>query len=401
MVAIDLLRGLAALAVVFTHLPRPVPAGFDRSLLLALPLDFGVLGVPLFIVISGFCIHLGYARRLAAGRAGTWSWAAFWKRRFVRLYPTYLVAIGFSLAVASLLTRLGHAVELPADRTWDLLTHLLMVHNLTREYSGGLGNPPFWTLGLEEQLYGLFAVVVLLRARLSAARLLLAGLAVSLAWRLAHVWGPFLLARATGRPAEPFALPLGPLTLGNADGWPFGWWFLWLVGAVAAEVWVGLVRVPAWCRSWGLVLACGGVTAFTHWRTLGRYARYWLSDDGPQGWVRAGLNSLVALSELVFAVGCFALLLRLVEWEQAGKLTRWPARAVAAIGGFSYSLYLVHVPVIEGLTAVFGTPATLAGVAVRAAVVVPACLGLAAGFFWLFERPFLRRGRSAARGATP
>ncbi|HET8529599.1 MAG TPA: acyltransferase family protein, partial [Methylomirabilota bacterium] len=64
---VDQLRGLAALAVVLCHLAvsayREAPnLGGDPWPWLALILGFGYLGVPLFFVISGFCIHLPQAR---------------------------------------------------------------------------------------------------------------------------------------------------------------------------------------------------------------------------------------------------------------------------------------------------------------------------------------------------
>ena len=68
--SIDALRGLAALLVVFVHLRHDVPGGF-RTNPLFLPywlIDFGYLGVTLFIVLSGFCIHLAVARGMAQGK---------------------------------------------------------------------------------------------------------------------------------------------------------------------------------------------------------------------------------------------------------------------------------------------------------------------------------------------
>src|SRR5690348_9263470 len=91
---VDQLRGLAALAVVVCHLsvsayPDAPNVGGEPWPWLGVLLGFGYLGVPLFFVISGFCIHLPYARGLSAGGAAP-DWRRFFARRFRRLYPPYL-----------------------------------------------------------------------------------------------------------------------------------------------------------------------------------------------------------------------------------------------------------------------------------------------------------------------
>jgi len=391
LVAVDLLRGAAAVAVVVTHTPRSAPTGFDLRALATLPLDFGMLGLQLFIVLSGFCIHHGYARRFAAGRTGGWSWAAFWRRRFFRLYPPYVAAVALSLVVVYGLTPPAERPpELPADVVGDVVSHLLMVHNLSPDYTGGVGNAALWSLGLEEQLYGLFAVVVLLRARLSARVVLGIGLAVSVLWVAASVWVPFLLTRYAGWPPGG-VIELGRIRIGHWGSWPFGWWFLWLIGAVAAEAHVGLVRVPAWLMSRWVIAATVAVTAVTNYRTLGRYARNWLSDAGDGGWLRSGLLTVVGLSDLVFAVGCFALLLRLIRAERQGGLTSPAARWTARLGLISYSLYLIHMPVLLLLAPLLGTPGEAASIAAAVVGGVAASIAFAIPFFFVFERPFLRR----------
>src|SRR6476660_9088344 len=95
--SIDALRGFAALGVVLYHavgradlaLPRGLlqwPGFFVHSLT-----GFGYVGVFLFFVISGFCIHLQWARARAAGRQSQIEFGAFWKRRLRRLYPPYVI----------------------------------------------------------------------------------------------------------------------------------------------------------------------------------------------------------------------------------------------------------------------------------------------------------------------
>ncbi len=79
---LDILRGLAALAVCFFH--------FDRESLFKGTFypeiaKYGYLGVDVFFVISGFVIPLSLSASDFTLR-GIW---AFWAARFLRLYPAY------------------------------------------------------------------------------------------------------------------------------------------------------------------------------------------------------------------------------------------------------------------------------------------------------------------------
>jgi peptidoglycan/LPS O-acetylase OafA/YrhL len=85
---LDLLRGIAALAVFFSHaLVIVVPAlGFAQYAYF----DLGHFGVMLFFLCSGFIIPVSVERQ--------GSLRAFWIRRFFRLYPLYWAALAVSLA---------------------------------------------------------------------------------------------------------------------------------------------------------------------------------------------------------------------------------------------------------------------------------------------------------------
>src|SRR5262245_56509460 len=99
LVSVDMLRALAALAVVISHVPLGVDETTAHGKLLAAGLRMGRLGVPLFLVLSGFCIHLAAARGLTRPEGPRADWVGFWKRRWWRLYPAYLAAILVSLAL--------------------------------------------------------------------------------------------------------------------------------------------------------------------------------------------------------------------------------------------------------------------------------------------------------------
>jgi peptidoglycan/LPS O-acetylase OafA/YrhL len=394
--SVDALRAIAALAVIGTHIPRDHLGQVGLQFLLFLPLDFGALGVPLFIVISGFCIHLAVAKRIARGAEPSQDWFQFWRRRFYRLYPTYLAAIAFSVAIYAFLRSIDKvsAEHLIRDPVGDLTSHLLMVHNLMPRFSSGLFNPPFWTLALEEQLYALFPLLLILRRRMSALRMVWIVVAVSILWRMGIVWIQFLLLRFADVPREAQALSFSEsLTFANWGHWPFAWWILWALGALAAEAYTGAVRLPAWCYNIWVAAAMAIVSLPIHARTLGRYTEFWLSDVGASGWIRAGLNSVEELSEPLFSVACFIVLNRWCRLEQQGKLTSpWFVR-LAALGAMTYSIYLVHQPVVAFLEVYLplGPNYGILATAVRTVVYVPICLAVAWVFFMAIERHFLAK----------
>ena len=160
--SVDALRGAAALGVVAFHCAGrdaalwPGRAGEVAGRLVTL----GWTGVMLFFVISGFCIHLGWARGRAAGGEPRVAFLPFWKRRARRLYPPYLAALGLYLAVEVGTGR----YPLNGFAVYDVLMHLLMLHNLDSRTVFSV-NGVFWTLAIEEQLYLAYFALLWLRRR--------------------------------------------------------------------------------------------------------------------------------------------------------------------------------------------------------------------------------------------
>jgi peptidoglycan/LPS O-acetylase OafA/YrhL len=384
--SVDALRGLAALAVVAAHIPHFVLRPGHWNGLLFLPAHYGIKGVILFLVISGFCIHLGTARRAVRAGGLSCNWAAFWRRRFFRLYPPYLAAIGLSLLVMVSLSWRGPTIRTYTDGkvsfVGDLLTHLLMIHNLFDDYFLGLGNGAFWTLGLEEQLYALYAVYLLLRSRLAARWTWAFAAAITLLWFLGTGVVPGVLDRPV---------------LAVWFNWPFGYWAVWVLGALAAEAAVGLIRLPRWCYSRVLLLAFAvvGVACYTPLLSFFRVPSHLVNCWGPESLVLKVMSdfwSANRLSDFAFAAAFFVMINRWIDAENggvpAGKLGRWLAR----VGVMSYSLYLVHLPVVVVAETVFSACSighTLVGVPLRYLVCVPLCLAAAAAFFKLVESRFL------------
>lgn len=161
--SLDALRGIAALAVVFSHWPHffyngTEPGALERQ---ALPLyllfapfyENGWLGVDLFFCLSGFVFYWLYsgvvASRAISGRD-------FLVLRFSRLYPLHLVTL---LAVA-----LGQALMLRASGSYFVYPHNDGYHFLLNVFfapawgleQGYSFNAPVWSVSVEVLLYACF-----------------------------------------------------------------------------------------------------------------------------------------------------------------------------------------------------------------------------------------------------
>lgn len=141
--SLDIVRGVAALAVVLYHytvmLPsfapgtRPIPIAFGQ----------GGYGVHLFFAVSGFVILMSLERSTAR---------QFLISRFTRLYPVYWLACGLTFAVLTLSRSIPYDVTVPT-----FLVNLTMLQAFLRvEDVDGV----YWSLVYELGFYAfLFATV--------------------------------------------------------------------------------------------------------------------------------------------------------------------------------------------------------------------------------------------------
>ena len=156
---LDLLRSIAVLFVVISHLP-PAAAlvdeylGAERYHLQAL----GLTGVAIFFVHTCLVLMLSLDRQ--ANAQGMHRFAAvFYLRRAFRIFPLSIVVV---LIVALLIpTSIGQVIDWSA-----LLSNLFLVQNITGEPSVP---PPLWSLPYEVQMYVLLpGVFIFLKASTSS-----------------------------------------------------------------------------------------------------------------------------------------------------------------------------------------------------------------------------------------
>ncbi|RTE67848.1 hypothetical protein BHE90_017778, partial [Fusarium euwallaceae] len=132
---------------------------------LTFPIAWGSAGVPIFFVISGYCIHRGGALRLAKNPDYRLDAANFWVRRFARIYPVLLAALVLTLAldwVSLQLPPVSHKIREIGLQAF--LVNLFSLQGVAGKTYGS--NGALWTLSLEVQFYAIYPLLFALRRRL-------------------------------------------------------------------------------------------------------------------------------------------------------------------------------------------------------------------------------------------
>lgn len=142
-VSLDLLRGLAAFAVMIPHFFMYY---LENASLIAEVIS--VTAVELFFVLSGFV--LGPQIVLCARRRNWATLRTFLLRRWMRTIPSYLVAL---LAISVIFREVGSA---------DFFRYAAYVQNLFSQHNSRDYYPVAWSLSVEEWYYVIFPPFLLL-----------------------------------------------------------------------------------------------------------------------------------------------------------------------------------------------------------------------------------------------
>jgi peptidoglycan/LPS O-acetylase OafA/YrhL len=322
---LDDLRGIAVISVFLGHIvweyflltgtsfkrPWIVPAELCASLPLYLkslitgfalyPFTLGWIGVPIFFVISGFCIHLSFQKVTVD------PFTTFYIRRFFRIYPPYLFAL-LLFAVVFPDTRLAFT---KLNQWAQLITHVSLIHNYIPWCIWGI-NGNFWSIAVEVQLYVIFPAL-LFATRFWGWRnaLVFAGL-IELMCQVITIYHQARFGTL------PIYLCMSPLF----------YWFSWSIGAGLAQAYLDeqtlrwFQRVPAWA------------------------------------WLVSGMAT-AEFPAHAFSFTFFALFAANILWHmlQKGRIgptkTTVLARHFRTAGLWSYSIYLVHHPILKSVLGVY------------------------------------------------
>jgi peptidoglycan/LPS O-acetylase OafA/YrhL len=139
LVALDLIRFFAAMAVVLYH--YTAREGFKEFEGIAEVTKFGYLGVPLFFIISGYVIALSAKNRTAM---------EFAISRFVRLYPAYWCGMVFTILVTIYYAQVSFdPIMIAANAT--MLNDYFDIENIDGVY---------WTLQAELKFYACMFLLI-------------------------------------------------------------------------------------------------------------------------------------------------------------------------------------------------------------------------------------------------
>ncbi|SDQ56152.1 Peptidoglycan/LPS O-acetylase OafA/YrhL, contains acyltransferase and SGNH-hydrolase domains [Paraburkholderia fungorum] len=305
---IDAMRGFAALLVAYFHCRQVAWVGmqaFHQSVghslslgalaaYLTFPIAWGSAGVPIFFVISGYCIHRGGALRLAANPAYRLDTGNFWVRRFARIYPVLLAALVLTFALdwfSLQLPPVSHKIREIGLQSF--LVNLFSLQGVAGKTYGS--NGALWTLSLEVQFYAIYPLLFALRRRIGMTSVLAIVAVV-------NVVSAYVLER---HDIQFFT----------------SYWFSWTLGAWIADA--RTRRAPeARSSIWLYVLAAAfivlGCVAFH----FGQYGAFQL-----------------------WALGFAFYLYKALERPSGTRRETFGTRLLSRFGDFSFSLYLIHLPI--------------------------------------------------------
>ncbi|WP_106620142.1 acyltransferase family protein [Saccharothrix carnea] len=307
----------------------------------------GALGVSFFFVLSGFVLAWSSRERDTP--------VAFWRRRFVKIYPNYVVAWLLALLLFA-------GTYTPV---WRAIANLFMLHVWSPDFMTHFSvDPPSWSLGVEAFFYLLFPLLLLGAKRIAPERLM--------AW-------------VAGTVACVIAVPLVAYTLVPAAGIP-------LPGAEdtsTVQYWFVYLLPPSRLLDFALgILVARAVRA-------GRFPRVGLV---PAGLLLAASYAVSLMvphlyaHRAVFTIPIVLLIVAAAQSDVRERNTFLSGRTMVWLGEISFAFYLLHYIVLAFGRKLLGDQLFSAPVGTALLVVMLGVSVLAswALYAWV-ERPITRR----------
>lgn len=156
------LRGIAALLVLFYHVRNTHDVDLTFGFIDPLS-KFGVLGVDVFFVLSGFILSFVYGEMFSEGITRK-SLRAYGVARFSRIYPLHFVMLFIMLGAYAVALRVGVT---PNETSGYSVEGLILSLFLVQEWFGVVSpNPGSWSISVEFASYLIFPLLIACAARL-------------------------------------------------------------------------------------------------------------------------------------------------------------------------------------------------------------------------------------------
>ncbi|HOA74763.1 MAG TPA: acyltransferase [Phycisphaerae bacterium] len=375
--SLDAWRGLACLAVVIYHAASYVSdaLGHPKTGIYRV-MGHGYLGVAVFFVVSGYCIAAACDTHRRSARPGR----VFILRRIRRIYPPFWIMLACMVVLILALgafdptllqRRRSVFVDLSSLSVAQWIGNLTLSESWLCHLNQGRAkyvNVVTWSLCYEEQFYLICFVTLLLARRRFFPALAGITVVVTVVWLMSVAGGWQRYLRGTF------------LDIGWWE-FAFGVGVYWRLNRVKDPTWVRRIDLAIYVAAAGLLLL---------------FATQATPYQGPS-W--PFVNPWWGLTA---ALGVALILLRLRPFDDTLMNTR-AGRALSAVGGFSYSLYLTHMPVCE-LTRTcmfrlgFWTPARGLYCVIPVSVLMSLVVGYV--FYRCVERRFVNPPLSASESAA-
>jgi peptidoglycan/LPS O-acetylase OafA/YrhL len=350
------LRGVMSLAVLLCHMGYmsaifvgPVNATLASIVHLAVGIVSG------FFTLSGFVLAWQHVPRDTAH--------AFWRRRLVRVVPTYVLAWVAAMTFFAVSTTAPATLIAPEHNATTSIATLFLVQCWIPNLNVCTGvNPPAWSLCCEAFFYAVFPVLIVLARKISATKLNFAWLATA-ALTLAM---PLIAETIKGPRAYPW-LPVPATAIWFVQAFPPVRLLEFLLGILTAQ----LVLCDRWPRGSlpvGVAMLIAAIAAIPALPPL--YAQ--------------GAAISIPLCVIVGGLAAKDIL------NRSGFLAR---PAMVQLGNASYALYITHFPLLMIVrTAVRGwEPFSLtAGLLIFLGLTTSA-VTMALLLYHYFERPLAAR----------
>ena len=295
------LRCLAAVNIVLFHFSNPQSLGF-----LGPVVNAGYIALGLFFLLSGFVLGYNYAGQARAGSLDT---VRFWKARFTRLYPIYLLSLLLSWRMVS--------AEYGAHTHRMFWTGMVLTPLLLQGWIPSLAtflNTPAWAMPAEAFMYALFPWLARVKRPARVGHSLL---------QLAGVW-------AVGMAPGLLYLVFQPDGIAHPDRWSWGPWLQalkytplpHLASFFFGILLAGLDEFVPRAGRLRLLLGVAGLAGVFILLELGPLVPYVLLHDGL----------------LMPLFGCIVLGLAGENWLASA----FSVRPLVVVGEASYCLYLLH-----------------------------------------------------------